>query len=219
MNKLKVLYDLFTTMKNKETFNGIVMAQVHKDNVELFSLRNEFSKDLVTGKTLAKISSTLDCDGKFIKHESTSEFIFPRNHACGHHEFMKHLHKHNGAGCCAGLKGHLTRLAFGLSILNALQIEEKEDKAIVISLSDTDLPEETKAMIRERMNQACSCQHHRHSFMKEFCSVTEPEFAATIVVNKNHEIEKITATFVGAQQVVGNPPCDLTLRAELSLVW
>lgn len=217
MSKIKVLYDVVKAMKNKEAFNGTLTVQVHKDEAQLFSLRNEFEKNLLTGQTKAKINTVLDYDGKTAKHESNTEFTMPRSGACRHHEFIRHLH-HSQATGCTGLKGKLSRLAFGLSILAALKTEEHADKTIIISLSASDLPEDTKALLREKMSRAGECHHHGHGFLKEFCAADSLDFAVTLFINKIYEVEKTVITLVGTQKDEQNAPHDLTVRAELSLV-
>lgn len=165
MNKIKVLYDVVKAMRNQEAFNGTLTVQVHKDEAELFSLRNEFEKNLLTGQTKAKINTELDYDGKIAKHESKTEFTMPRSGECRHHEFIRHLHHSHAAGC-EGLKGKLSRIAFALSVLTALQTEEQEDKTIIISLSAADLPEDSKALLHEKISRASECQHHGHGLLK-----------------------------------------------------
>ncbi|MDR3588757.1 MAG: hypothetical protein P4N41_03760 [Negativicutes bacterium] len=216
MNKLKVMYDVVKTMKNKEAFNGTLTVQVHKDETRLFSLRNEFEKNLLTGQTKAKINSELDYEGNTAKHESNTEFIRTHPGECRHHEFIRHMHHSAG---CRGLKGRLSRLALGLSVLTAIQTREQEDKTTVISLSAADLPEETIALMREKINQAGACHHPRHGFLKEFCEAASLDFVIEIFVNKASEAEKIVATLVGSTKDELNASHDLTARAELSFVW
>ncbi len=218
MNKLKVLYDAAKVMKSKDAFNGTLTVQVHKDEAQLFSLRNEFAKNLVTGQTKAKISTDLDYAGKTVKHESNTEFTLPHFGECGHHEFLKRLHHSRAAGF-GWLKDKLARLTFALSVLAALQIEEQEDKTVVISLNATDLPEDSKALLREKMSRAGACQHHGHGFLKEFCLADDHDFVVNLFLNKNYEVEKIVITFVGTQKDEQNTLHDLTAKAELSLVW
>ncbi|MDR3560702.1 MAG: hypothetical protein P4N59_04575 [Negativicutes bacterium] len=219
MNKIKALYDVVKTMKNKETFNGTLMVQVHKDEAQLFSLRNEFEKSLLTGQTKAKINSELDYEGNTVKHESNTEFTRLRSGECRHHEFIRHLHPGHANGC-RGLKGQLSRLAFALSILTALQTKELDGKTSVISLNATDLPEDTKALLREKINHAGACHgHHRHAFLKEFGEAADIDFVVELSINKNCEVEKIVATLVGTQKDEKNVAHDLTARAELSFVW
>lgn len=203
MNKIKVLYDVVKAMKNKEAFNGTLTVQVHQEDAPLFSLRNEFEKNLLTGQTKAKINT---------------EFTMPRSGECRHHEFIKHLHHSHTAGC-EGLKGKMAKLACALSILNALHTEEQEDKTIVISLNATDLPADTKAMLHEKMSCANACHHHGHGLLKEFCAAEDPDFVLNIFINKNYEVEKIVITLVGTQKDEQNAPHDLTARAELSFTW
>lgn len=219
MNKIKVLYDVVKAMRNKETFSGTLTVQVHKDEAQLFSLRNEFEKNLLTGQTKAKINTELDYDGKTAKHESNTEFTMPRPGACrhhGHHEFIRHLHHSHAAGC-EGLKGKLSRIACALSLLTALQTEEQEDKTILLSLTAADLPEDSKALLREKMARAGACHQHGHGFFKEFCALDDLDFVVSVFINTSYEVEKTVITIVGTQKDGQNAPHDLAVRAELSL--
>ncbi len=218
MNKIKVLYDVVKAMKGKEAFSGTLTVQVHKDETPLLLLRNEFEKNLLTGHTKAKINTELDYEGKVAKHESNTEFTIPHsgeNHHHRHHEFIRHLHPAHAA-VRGGLKGKLSKLAFALSILTALQTEEQEGKTI-ISLNAKDLPEDTKTLLREKVSRADACQRHGHGFLKEFVAIEHFDFAANMFINKLFEVEKVVITFVGTQKDEQNVPHDLTIRAELSL--
>ncbi|MHC1760609.1 MAG: hypothetical protein AB9917_14110 [Negativicutes bacterium] len=217
MNKLKVLYDVVTVMKNKEAFNGILTVQVHKDEESLFFLQNEFKKNLLTGETKAKINTDLNYEGKTLKHESTTEFTMLHSGECKCHEFFRNLHQCHAAGC-GGLRGKLAKLAFAFSILNALQVSEQDSKTIVLSLKSSDLPEDIKALIHEKMSQASTC-HHEHGFLKEFCATEQRDFGLNIFVNKNFEAEKIVITLAGLQKTEQNAPRKLTARAEVSFTW
>jgi hypothetical protein len=216
MNKIKLLYDVVTTLKDKETLTGVIKAAICKEQVTLFSLQNEFAKNLLTGQTKAKISTGLDYEGKKVQHESTTEFTMPGHCHHRHHEFFKHIHHH--AGQCGGIKGKLSKLAFALSILNSLQVEEQEQGTIVVSLNMNEVPEDMKEMLREKMSHA-RAHHEHHGFMKEFCTMEACDFTFTMLVNKKHEIEKIAVTLAGTQRDEQHQPHDLTAIAELRFSW
>lgn len=221
MNKVKVLYDLVKVMKSKEAVNGIMTVDVHKDDALLFSFRNEFAKNLLTGQTKAAINTDLNYEGKTIKHQSNTEFIRQQQEECKRPLFCHHhLHGH-GAGEVGrrGLMGHLSRLDLGLSILNALQVEEQADKTVVLSLNAADLPENAKILLREKISRMSAGHHHNHTFVKEFGNADSLDFVLGIYANKNYEAEKIVVTLVGTQKDERNESHDATARAELSFLW
>jgi cyd operon protein YbgT len=214
MNKLKLLYDVTKAMQAKETFTGVLTAQVQKDQAKLFGIKNEFTKDLSTGRTKAKIATELDYQGKTVNHESNTEFAGFCHGEDRRHPFMTRLHH---SACCGGLKEKFSRLACAFGILNALAVEEQENKAVVISLNSKDLPEDLKAHLSEKISQRhAGCGH---GFMQEFCAVDKHNFLAEIFVNKNYEIEKILLTFDGSSTDGENTPHRLTASAEVTLTW
>lgn len=201
MNKLKVLYDVVTVMQNKETLSGILTAQVHKDEEQLLALQNEFEKNLQTGQTKAKINT------EFTKFHSDE---------CNCREFFRSLNQGHGAGC--RLKGKLTKLAFAMSILNALQVSEQDGKTMVISLNFVDLSEDAKALFGEKIRQARACRHE-HGGMKECCAVENFDGGVNIFVNKNFEVEKIVLSLNGSTKDGQSAKHKLAAQAELSFVW
>jgi galactokinase/mevalonate kinase-like predicted kinase len=218
MNKIKLLYDVVRTMRNKEALHGVLTAEAQKDKVSIFTIRNEFDKNLQTGRTKAKISTELDYEGKMVKHESNTEFTLPCSGEGKHCEFMKHMHGDYSAGC-GGVKGILAKLAFALAILNALQAEEQESKSVVMTLNADDLAEDTKELLCEKMSRASSCGHGGHGFIKEFCSVDKLDFLLKMFINKKSEVEKILITFGGSNSDGQNEKHDLKAKAELSFSW
>jgi hypothetical protein len=222
------MYDVITTMKDKEVIRGILKVEGLKDQTKIMNLANEFEKNLLTGETKVKLNTELDYDGKKVKHESQTEFTMQGCHGPGHHGFMKHLHHHHhhSHSCgeqrdelkCRGFKGRLTKLAFVLSILNQIKAEEKEDKSVILSLDIKEIPDEIKEACRDRISQRPMSEvHQHHGFMKEFLTLQDPTIKCNVWLSKNREIEKISVTVGGKQINELNENHDLNLKAELSL--
>lgn len=212
MNKLKVLYDVVKAVSSKEVMNGVLTADIQKDQATIFSIKNEFEKNMLTGQTKAKINTQLDYEGRSVKHESTNEFSMPfgRGRFHGH---MPGMHHHGGR--CGGLKGRFSRLTFALGLLNALEIQQQENKTTVLSLEAAKLPEDLQEMLSERMKHADA--HHPHGFMKECCSLEKPDFKLTVLINANYDIEKVVAAFTGIQQDEHKGQHEVKGSAELVL--
>lgn len=130
MNKIKVLYDVFKTMKEKEVFKGSVKLEATKGDVKVLSFSNEFETDTKSGETKANISVDLDAEGKKVKHDSNSEFNIKE---CPHHGFHRGMHNHgmnmHGHG---GIKGGLSKVTFILNLLNNVQVEEKDERLLFL---------------------------------------------------------------------------------------
>jgi NADH dehydrogenase/NADH:ubiquinone oxidoreductase subunit G len=214
MNKMKLLYDVVTTLKNKEQVNGIVSVNIRREQETVFSLQNEFEKNMA-GQTKAKICSELNMDGKKVKHESSTEFT---GH-CHHHrlEMMRRFHHHGMAGC-GGIKEKFSRIAFVLGILNSLKVEEQENGAAVVSLSLSEIPEELKMMLREKMNQR-RADHPHFGFLKECHTVETLDGDLILNVNNAHEIEKIVVNVNGRVQNAEKGQQALEASAELNFTW
>jgi len=206
MNKVKLLYDVVKTLKAKEVVTGVLQADVEKDQVNIFSIRNDFEKNLLTRQTKAKVTATVDYEGTRKKQQHHTGFTMP----CPPER--KHM------GFRHGLKGKFAMIAFALSILDALQIEEQPDKTIVMSLHANDLPEEMKQLLHEKVNQAGTC-HHRHSFINECGFADKLDLIITVLINKNYEVMKIVANAAGTQTDAQANPHNLKAKAELSFVW
>lgn len=234
MSKLKLMYDVINTMKDKEAISGALKVEGMKDQTKIANFTNEFEKNLVTGETKVKLSTELDYDGKKMKHESQTEFTMQGCHRHGHHGFMNHMHHmhrmnhgHQGSHCgehfdvreCGGIKAKLAKLAFVLNIFNQIKLEEEEDKSVFLSLSLNEFPDEMKKAFQERMSLRTMPEHHQHhGFMKEFLTLKEAAVELNVLVGKNREIEKVTLTVDGKQLNELNESHDLNLKAELCLL-
>lgn len=64
MNKIKVLYDVFKTMKEKEVFKGKLKFEATKGEVKVLSFSNEFETNTKNGETKAAINVDFDAEGK-----------------------------------------------------------------------------------------------------------------------------------------------------------
>lgn len=216
MNKMKLLYDVITKMKNKEVIKGTINTEVSKDNLNVFSLENEFEKNMTSGRTKAKISTEMDYEGRRVKHESNTDFDMPELNGKMHHCFMKHIHSHNHEedhrGIKFGPKDGLSKIAFAFGILSALKVDEVEDNLYKLSIDINQIPEDIKKGIHERMNfekPKGTDEFHGHHFMKDFhgfCfmkdlhSMNNIDIDLNIYVKKNYEIEKIMLDASGIQK-------------------
>lgn len=226
MSKIKLMYDVINTMKEKEVISGTFQAEGKRDQIKIASFTNEFEKNLSNGETKVKISTELDYNGKKVKHESQTEFTMQG--CCPgdrHHGFMKHMHHHRHSDQnheeikCGGIKGKLTKLAFVLNILNQIKVDEKEDKSVILSLNPNEIPTELKKVFQERMSHNTMPEHHQHhAFMKEFSTLKDPKIGFNLWINKTREIEKFVVTVDGKQIDELNETHEMNLKAELCLV-
>ncbi|CUU50589.1 hypothetical protein [Clostridium beijerinckii] len=227
MNKIKVLYDVFKTMKEKEVFKGSVKLEATKGDVKVLSFSNEFETNTKSGETKANISVDLDAEGKKVKHDSNSEFNIKE---CPHHGFHRGMHNHNhgmnmhGMHGHGGIKGGLSKVTFILNLLNNVQVEEKDEKAI-ISLELKEVFKEIKDMhkefhkgmdeekIMEHIRQMKESNdrgfHKHHKFIKELLCSENSDAILKIYANKDNEVEKVEISSKGENAVNGS----------LDLVW
>ncbi|HBE79913.1 MAG TPA: hypothetical protein DDW65_19360 [Firmicutes bacterium] len=239
MNKIQLMLDVVKTMKAKESLQGTFNAEAKKDQVKIFSVDNQFARNTVTGATKVKINTDYDYDGNQVKHESNTEFNLkdfqPGMHA-GFHEHMR-MHRqmhcqpgesgafsfpgHSGIHSC-GFKGGLSRISLLLHVLNNIALEEKPDQSFVLSLNRTDLPEEFKQLMQERMNQPevrQAFEHEAHGFLKELHMVESPALTVNMIITKKYEVEKIKLEFSGNQKDENNADHLLTMETELNFIW
>lgn len=195
MNKIKLLYDVFKTMKEKELFNVNIKLDAAKGEEKVVSFSNEFNTNTTTGESKAKINSEFNCDGKKVKHESNTEFNMKD---CKHHKFHHHRGQH-GMGCCehGGIKAKLSKITFILNVLNNLKVEQK-DEVSVVSLNLKDIINEIKdqhkdlAKPHKNFHTEEMGEHHKHcEFIKELLCCENSDGELSIYINKNNEVEKI----------------------------
>lgn len=117
------------------------------------------------------------------------------------------------------MKGKFNRLLFVLNILNSIEINEQEDKSVVISLNLKDFPDGMKKAVHERMKDDVVLikPDHQH-FFKEFYYMEDSDINMNIWVNKNKEIEKALLTIGGKQKGEPDEVHELNFKAELCFV-
>lgn len=173
MNKIKFLYDVVRTMKDKQNLQGEFRAEAKRDQVKVFGCANEFFRNTVTGEGRLKVSTEFNWDGQTMKHESCTQFNMKDGWGAGchgrHAALVRRLHCHPGMGPGAmegrgpvpghfhpmhgGFKGGLSRAAFLLHVLNSINVEENADQSYLLTLELTDLPEDLKKDFQEKIQQ------------------------------------------------------------------
>ena len=218
MNKIKLLYDVARTMKAKEKVNGVLTARVLKDKEEVFSLRNEFGKN-ATGEASTKVSCELNLDGSKVKRESLTEFSTPgscqKRHGLLGRFFRHHRHGEHG---CMGIRGFFSRISCALGILSSLQAEEEENGTAVISLTLSEIPEELRGLLLEKINQRHGCHQHC-GVLAEGDALEMLDGVVVLTVNKGREIEKLTVNLDGRVQNPESESYTLAASAEALFAW
>ncbi len=215
MNKIRILYDVMNTMKAKEEVKGVLQVQVEKDQATILSLQNEFEKNLLTGKMKTKVTASLDYEGKTQGHHAEDAAPCPPERT--HHDWLHHMH-HFPSHRRRGLKEIFSKWTFALSLLNALQFEERAGKITVISLSANDLPEDMKKLFSERINHASRRHDRRHGLIREISSIDHLDGKLSIFINPDYEVEKIVVTAAGNQLDAQAQQHDLKVNAQLILI-
>ncbi|WP_449240422.1 hypothetical protein [Desulfoscipio gibsoniae] len=229
MHKVKLLYDIIMTMKDKESVKGNLKVQGSKDQMKIFDLNNDFEKSMAEGRIMAKISLETDCAGKKVKHESNTEFDMTGFSGCKrqdlmhrdifHHRHDRHSqHDHHNGMNCGGIKSKLSKLAFMLSILDSMKVEAQEDKSTLIALDLDDIPEDMKTLLQEKLQQHRMHHNHcSHGTFKEFSGMEIGNTRLTIRINKKNEVENVLLNAEGKSKDESGAPHPLSLQIELSL--
>lgn len=223
MGKIKLLYDVIMTMKDRESLQGNFKVEGSKDQGKIFSLNNSFEKNMAEGRIKAKVTLETDCAGKKIKHESNTEFAGADFSGCAgrgmkHHHFLHHGRR-DDINCC-GIKGKLDKMAFLVGMLHNMKVEEQEDKSTLVSLDFASLPGDMKNLLREKLQR--HMEHHPHHYNGAFKEFTGMEIGSTrlaIRVNKNNEVEKVLFNLAGQAKDESGAPHSLDLQAELRFAW
>jgi hypothetical protein len=215
MKKIKMLYDVASTMKNMTKIDGVVTVDVRKDHEAVFSLRNKFEKD-EAGKVTANVSAKTNLNGEDLTRESTTEFTLTGDH--GPCMLWKSFHKRHDAAGCHGVKGMFHRISVAFGILSSLKVEDQKNGTAVISLDLNDVPDEIKTMLREKLLQ----KHAAHSdccCMQGCKNVEMLNGLVVITVNEKHAIEKVTVNLDGRVQDVESKEHTMAATAELQFAW
>lgn len=207
MNRIKVLYDVVKAIRTKEEISGLLTADIQKDEISIFTIKNQFEKNFVTGQIKAQINTQVDYEGKTVRHDSDTEFSMSSGRGFHHgHHGMAHRHHfgamaamHHHGGRCGQMGGRFAKLAFILGLLNALEIKEAEDNTLVITINSANLPDDAKELVRERMSHGGG-HHCQHGFMKEFSSLKQLDFTITAWLDADCNVKKVAGVFTGIQQ-------------------
>jgi len=213
MNKIKLLYDVTKAMKNLEKIEGVLQVKVHKDEEEVFSLRNVFEKN-EAGKTRTTVSSVLNLDGGQVTRESTTEFDLSGSCHHGSGMLRRMFHGHHGEDRCCGVKGLFGRLSLAFGILSSLEVEEKGDGTAVVSLNLSEAPAELRTALLEKL-QYKHDHLAQHGFLKEHHQVETLNGALAMTVNKDRAIEAITVNLGSMARDDKKGPHTLAASAEV----
>ena len=217
MKKIKLLYDVVRTMKNMEKIDGVITVGVQKDQEAVFSLQNKFAKDQA-GKVKANVTSKMNLNGEDLTRESTTEFTLKGDCQHGPCMMSKFFHRHHGTTGPHGIKGVFHRISVALGLLSSLMVEDQPNGAAVISLNLTDVPDEIKTMLWEKM-QHKHASHPDCGCMQGCQNVEMLNGLVVVSVNENHTIDKVTVNFDGRAQDAESKPHVLAATAELQFAW
>lgn len=221
MNKIKLVYDVIRTMKDKEIIQGSFTAEGKKDQVPFINVKNQFQKNLANGELKATISTELNTEGKKVKNESSIELNSESRPGGLHphfHQHMNHHHNHGGRNP-HNFKERLTFLTFAFKMLDEMQVDEQAD-SILVSLNLSELPEEFKKTMQGKMEHHEFEEHHKHPFpMKDFVAMEKANILMKIQISKNKEVEKVTITVDGHKKSEPEGVHEINFSVDCGFIW
>jgi hypothetical protein len=215
MKKIKLLYDVARTMKNMAKIDGVITVDVRKDQETVFSLQNKFEKD-EAGKVTANAASKMNLHGEGLTRKSTTEFTLTGDH--GPCTMMKSFHRHHGTSGPGGIKGVFHRISVALGILSSLKVEERQNGTAQISLDWSDVPDEIKTLVREKMKNHHAC-HADIASKQGCCDVEMLNGLLVVAVNDKHTVDKLTVNLDGRTKDEKNEAHTMTATAEVQFAW
>ena len=223
MNKIKLMYNIAKTMKEKILFQGSLQVACVKDQATVFQMDNEFSKNLSSGLTKTTIKTEMDYEGKNFKHESSTEFTHAKDcHRQSHFLKGRHHHFHHRGCGHFGPTRFFSKLTLALDLLNRIKVEEQSDNTTLMTLEIDELPTELQAlkdqfMEKHSQEQESPTHHHRHCLVKELQALENPHLTLVSTINKNNELADAVLTLSGKQTGTLGENHTLTINAQLTL--
>lgn len=216
MNKLVLFYDVLRTLRQEEIINGNLQATLRKEDATVFSLNNQFSKNLRTGHTKATISATLDCDRP--QHDEMPHGH--HGHRGHHHAFFHHPHHPFPGGCHHrfSIKHKLAKWTMGLALLQAVTVSEQADGSMLLELTSEQLPADVKAIFQQKLQHIRLHREHNPAALQDMLADETCTFTLQASLNSRQQIECIRLTASRLPADSENHP-NLHLTAELSLLW
>ncbi len=222
MNKIQLMYDVIKTMKEKNGFQGTLKAEGSKDQVKIFNIDREFAKNAASGAVTVKTDTRIDYEGKTVKRESNTELNLKDFDETKHPGLRRLMRRRHGMHF-DGLKGGLNRFSLLLHLLNSMNLEEKEDQSYTLSLNLDGFPQELREIMDNKMNRQELGPYFENSPLQELIekirSIKDPIFKLNLVINKNHEVEKMVREFNGKLKDENNTEHAWNIKTELSLAW
>jgi len=220
MSRIKVLYDVFKTMKEKEVLNGDLKIETIMNKKKVFALSNEFSTNKETGITKAKISTEVDHEDNKFKHEGTTEFNLKDHvHPHGCHGMCGHVN-HHGVIIHKNAKNKLSHVTFALGVLNKIKLEEDGDNTL-LSLDLKEVINEIKEMHPELPVRECEemkeGKNHHHAIFKELMEMESTDATLKVWINKSNEVEKIEVLANGHKNDKLTDQCKVSFKLLLKL--
>lgn len=223
MNKLKVIYDVVKNMKDKKSIKGTLKVEGLKDQDKIVDVNSIFERNNEDCQVKGKSIIEVDNDGKKMKLENSIDS--QQEGCCGYHDHIKHMHAFHNCHQRGGLKGGLGRITTVLGILSSINLDEKDDGAVTLTLASGNIPEDIKNDIHEMIKHChenhkhIDTNHQHHVCMKEFHDMENHDFTLVISINKNREIDKVTVDIKGEKKDDKTDAHAMKLAAELCLEY
>lgn len=208
MSKISVMYKTVKAMQAKELLKGNAKVEALKDNNRIFILEKEFERDMAKGIFKAKADMEMDCCGRKMKNQFSTEFDMKQ---CDkNHGFMHRMHHHKhamamrGFGQCDGkseMRSGFHTLSALLGILDTIEVKELGEEGYTLSLNSENLPEDVQNTIKEKMREH-GCAHQEHfanheNRMKELANLRDAKFEIIINISSDYEVKNVSAKLSG----------------------
>lgn len=203
MNKIKALYDVVKTMKEKKAKEGVLQVKVEQNGVPVWQFRNEFQHS-VGGAAKCKLQTEWNWEGNEGRHESTTEFTRKNHGGCPFHRRM-HSFGHHGRfggeqGPGRGFKSKADTVLFFLKMLNELKVEEQGENLLFSLKLDDEVKKIKERMLQNPVMQEQQHPHHhpmKGKLIKEIMLLDQPNIQVNVTVNKDKAVEKAVITIQG----------------------
>ncbi len=228
MNKIKFMYDVARTMKNKEKVKTKLKFQLTKNQSKVMAFEGEFEKDFSENGRLGF--------GRFFNGHP----LHRQGHPFGGHP----LHGHPFAHQCQGdeamigrardiegqerdikrpskMKSCFSAISIFFGLIDSADFTENQDGSVLVQLCNENISEDLKKTItemqqaRREMFRNMGAGNNNMNPMNHLKDMKEPAFSIQIKINANKEVEYFAIKAKGEKE----ENQIMELDHETSFVW